>query len=51
MGVIHSYIPYEEHLISTQTKQIVEKRQENSGIALMHPVEYIRDIIDVILPN
>ena len=51
MGIIHSYIPYEELLISTQTKQIVEKRQENSGIALMHPVEYIRDIIDVILPN
>ena len=51
MGVIHSYIPYQEHLISTQTNRIVEIREENSGIALMHPVEYIRDIIDTILPN
>ena len=51
MGVVHSYIPYRENLISTQTKRIVEIREENSGIALMHPIEYIRDIIDTILPN
>lgn len=50
MGIIHSYIPYQENLINTQTKRIVEIRSENSGLANMHPVEYIREIIDKIEP-
>lgn len=51
MGIIHSYIPYEEKLINNQTQRVVEIRSENSGIALMHPVEYIREIVDKIQPK
>lgn len=51
VGIIHSYIPYRESLINSQTKEIVEIRSENSGIALVHPVEYIREIIDKIYPK
>lgn len=51
VGIVHSYIPYQEQLMSTQTKKIVEIRSENSGIANVHPVEYIRDIIDKIHPK
>ena len=51
MGIVHSYIPYREKLINSQTNEVVEVRSENSGIANMHPVEYIRDIIDTILPK
>ena len=50
VGIVHSYIPYQENLINSQTKQVVEIRSENSGIANVHPVEYIRDIIDKIYP-
>ncbi|WP_418983428.1 S1 family peptidase [Alistipes sp.] len=51
MGIVHSYIPYRETLINSQTNEVVEVRSENSGIANMHPVEYIRDIIDTIQPK
>jgi len=50
-GIVHSYIPYREELQSRQTGLVVELRTENSGIALVHPVEYIREIIDHILAN
>ncbi len=51
MGIIHSYIPYQERLINEQTKLVAEIKSENSGIANMHPVEYIRNIIDTIQPK
>lgn len=51
VGIVHSYIPYQEKLISSQTNEVVEIRSENSGIALVHPVEYIREIIDKIYPR
>lgn len=51
VGIVHSYIPYREQLINNQTKEVVEIRSENSGIALVHPVEYIREIIDKIYPK
>lgn len=50
IGIIHSYIPYQETLINSQTGRLVEVRSENSGLAYAHPVEYIKDIIDMILP-
>lgn len=46
IGIINSYIPYEEQLVSSQTNRIVEIRSENSGIALANPVEFIRALID-----
>lgn len=51
VGIVNSYIPYREKLINSQTKETVEIRSENSGIALVHPVEYIREIIDKIHPR
>ena len=47
IGIIHAYLPYRESLINSQTNEIVEVRSENSGLALMHPVEYIREVIDM----
>ncbi len=46
VGIVHSYIPYQDQLQSVQLRKVVEVRTENSGIALVHPVEYIREIID-----
>lgn len=51
IGIVHSYLPYREKLINSQTNEVVEIRSENSGIANVHPVEYIRDIIDKIYPK
>lgn len=51
VGIVHSYIPYNDTLKSTQSGEIVEVRRENSGLAYVHPVEYIREIIDTILPK
>lgn len=48
IGIVHSYIPYQEQLINSQTKRVVEIRSENSGIANVHPVDYIREILDEI---
>ena len=47
IGIIHSYIPYRERLLNLQTNEIVEERTENSGLANMHPVEYIRDVVEI----
>lgn len=51
IGIAHSYIPYKEKLINSQTGEVVDIRSENSGIALVHPTEYIRDIINAIQPK
>ena len=51
IGIVHSYIPYTESLLNTQTKQIVELRSENSGLAYVHPVEYIRDVVNLFIPS
>lgn len=47
IGIIHSYIPYKDVLISRQTGELVEIRTENSGLANMHPVEYIREVVNM----
>lgn len=51
LGIVHSYIPYSEQLVNSQTNRVVEIRTENSGLALVHPVEYIREIVDLIRPR
>ena len=50
LGIIHRYIPYRESLVNQQTGDVVEIRSENSGLALAHPVEFIRNLIDLIQP-
>lgn len=45
LGIVHSYIPYQAYLEDRQTKRIVEVREENSGLANAHPVEFIREVV------
>ena len=51
LGIVHSYIPYRESLVNSQTNEIVEIRSENSGLANVHPVEFIIELIDLIQPK
>ena len=46
IGIVHGYIPYEEKLINAQTQRVVEVRSENSGIAVVNPVEFITEVMD-----
>lgn len=46
IGIVNSYIPYQESLINSQTNQIVEIRTENSGIAIANLVEFIQELIE-----
>lgn len=41
IGILHSYIPYVEHTVSLQTGKIRNIFEENSGLTLVHPVDYI----------
>ena len=45
VGVVHSYIEYQDNIVSSQTGRVVEVRTENSGIANANPAEYIRETI------
>ncbi len=47
VGIVNSYIPYQERLINQQTKEVVEIRSENSGLALANPTEYIRETVEI----
>ena len=46
IGIVSGYIPYEEKLINAQTKRVVEIRSENSGIAVVNPVEFIKEVME-----
>lgn len=46
IGIVRGYIPYEEQLVNAQTGRVVEVRSENSGIAVVHPVELIIDVME-----
>ncbi len=49
LGIVHSYIPYHESLVNVNTGEVVEIRSENSGIALVHPVEFIKEVVDEVI--
>lgn len=51
IGIVNSYKPYREELINAQTKEVVEIRSENSGIASANPVEFIREAVELELIN
>lgn len=46
IGIVNSYIPYQDQLFSNQTKQVVEIRNENSGLAFANPAEYLKNLIN-----
>ena len=45
LGILTSYIPYREELISVQTGDVMSISQENSGLAHVTPVEFIEEAI------
>lgn len=51
VGIIHSYIPYQDELLSRQTGRVVEIRTENSGLAKANPSECIRETIAPIIAS
>ena len=46
IGILSSYIPYNDTLISQQTKQPVMIQQENSGLTVVHPVDRIKETVE-----
>ena len=45
LGILHSYIPYTDGLISQQTGEVYSKMKENSGLTNVHPVDYIKQTV------
>lgn len=47
IGILSAYIPYRDTLVSQQTKQAVMIREENSGLTIVHPVDRIREVVEL----
>jgi hypothetical protein len=47
MGIVKSYLPYEDVAKSTQTRMERIRFQENSGLASAHPADLIRETVDL----
>lgn len=47
IGILSAYIPYREPLYSRQTGQQRSLMEENSGLTVVHPVDRIREVIDI----
>lgn len=45
LGILHSYIPYTDGLISQQTGEVYSLMKENSGLTNVHPVDYIKQTV------
>lgn len=45
IGIIKSYVPYQDIAISAQTRRPRVIFEENSGLASAHPVNFIEDIV------
>lgn len=45
LGILHSYIPYTDGLISQQTGDMYSLMKENSGLTNVHPVDYIKQTV------
>lgn len=45
IGIVKSYVPYEDIAVSLQTKRTRVIFQENSGLATVHPIDYVQEII------
>lgn len=47
IGILSAYIPYQDTLISQQTRQPVMIREENSGLTIVHPVDRIKEVVEL----
>jgi S1-C subfamily serine protease len=46
IGIVHSYLTYQDVAISSQTKKPKVIFEENSGLAAVHPVDFIDETIN-----
>ena len=47
LGILYSYVAYQDPLISQQTGEIYSIMKENSGLTNVHPVDYIIDVVKI----
>lgn len=47
IGILHSYVPYRDPLISQQTGEVYSFMQENSGLTNVHPVNQIIEVVEI----
>lgn len=47
IGILSSYIPYEDTLISRQTGKARMIQTENSGLTVVHPVDRIKEVVEL----
>lgn len=45
IGIVKSYIPYEDVAVSLQTQRPRVTFEENSGLAAVHPIDFIQEVI------
>lgn len=45
IGIVKSYVPYQDVAISAQTKRPRVIFEENSGLATVHPIDYVNETI------
>ncbi len=47
IGILSDYIVYEDVLVSQQTKKAVMIERENSGLTVVHPVDRIKEVVEL----
>lgn len=47
IGIVNSYIPYTDRLISSQTGKTIMVHRENSGLTNVFPVDRIKEVIQI----
>lgn len=47
IGIVQSYVPYQDVAVSMQTKRPRVVFEENSGLAAVHPVDFIEETISI----
>lgn len=47
IGIVGAYLPYQEHLYSRQTNRDRMTMEENSGLAVVYPVDFIVDSVEL----
>lgn len=48
LGIVRGYIPYEENAVSTQTGKTRITFVENSGLATVIPIDFVKEIVDTL---
>lgn len=47
IGILSANIQYKDHLVSAQTGQTIMIREENSGLVVVHPVDRIKEVVEI----